>query len=184
MLWLRYFLIVLAWLGSAPLIAQQTTNWGVIPIGQETTIAFSAYDISKNFTNQYTFSLQGTTDATYSVQVSFDNCFRGCGNEKLAFGIYDAKGGLVSDSGSAVLTSRDYVFEVKGTGMGSGNNLSYSGSMSFFVSAVPEPSDVLLLLAGLGFVFWSVSRRRNAMASNAGHSSAGTAGGKLQPCLH
>jgi hypothetical protein len=72
------------------------TDWGVIPVGQETTISFASYDITKNFTDQYSFSLQAGTDTSYAVTVTFDVCAYGCGNPTLSYGLYDASGQLVS----------------------------------------------------------------------------------------
>jgi len=72
-----------------------------------------------------------------------------------------------------VLSAGDYVFKVKGTGMGSGNSVDYSGSMSFFVSAVPEPHDILLMLAGLSFLVWAVWRRRQSEIAPAGAFACG-----------
>jgi hypothetical protein len=143
-------------------------DWGVIPVGQETTISFSAYDITKNFTDQYSFTLQSGADSSYSVAVTFDVCKRGCGNPDLAYGIYDANGGIVSDSGSAVLTSGTYVFQVKGTGMGAGNSVDYAGDVSFMVSAVPEPADILLMLVGSSCLAWAIKRRRRSVSALVG----------------
>jgi hypothetical protein len=137
------------------------TDWGVIPVGQETTISFASYDITKNFTDQYSFSLQAGTDTSYAVTVTFDVCRYGCGNPSLSYGLYDASGQLVSNTGTAVLTSGDYYFQVKGTGMGAGNSVDYNGSISFMVSAVPEPSDVILMIVGLFSLVWAIKRRRH-----------------------
>lgn len=152
--------------GSAAFAADG--DWGVIPVDQETTISFAAYDITKNFTDQYSFTLQAGTDSSYSVAVTFDVCKNGCGNPSLSYGIYDATGQLVSDSGSAVLTSGSYYFQVKGTGMGAGNSVDYSGNISFMVSAVPEPADLLLMLVGTSCLAWAVKRRRQRVFALAG----------------
>lgn len=144
-------------------------NWGVIPVGQVTTISFGQYDITKNFTDQYAFSLQAGSDASYAVTVTFDVCKGGCGNPDLSYGIYDATGRLISDTGSATLTSGVYYFQVKGTGMGAGNSVDYSGSITFntarvdsFVSGAPEPADWLLMISGSAFLGWAVRRRKTA----------------------
>jgi len=174
---IRLFLLGLAVLASAQSVAQQTTDWGVIPIDQETTISFASYDITRNFTDQYLFSLQGSGDASYAVTVTFNVCANGCGNPDLSYGVYDANGSLINNTGSAVLTAGDYSFQVKGTGIGSGNSVDYSGSMSFFVSAVPEPHDILLMLAGLSFLAWAVWRRRRSEAGPAGLFPSGHGAG-------
>ena len=146
------------------------TDWGVIPIEEETVISFGANDITNNFTDQYNFSIQGGTEAAAEVTVSFEVCQNGCGNPNLTYGVYDAQGQLVSEiqgSGSVTLTAGDYYFQVKGTGMGSGNSVDYSGTMSFntslaapaYVSGAPEPADWLLMLAGSVFLGWAVRRR-------------------------
>jgi hypothetical protein len=136
------------------------TNWGIIPVGQSTAIPFDQYDIMNNFTDTYSFSLQSGSDASYSVAVTFDVCKSGCGNPNLSYGIFDSHGTLLSQTGSAVLSYGDYVFKVKGTGMGAGNNVDYSGTMSFFVSSVPEPSDIMLMMTGCALVACAVRRRR------------------------
>jgi EpsD family peptidyl-prolyl cis-trans isomerase len=161
--------LMAAWLACCLLPAWSAdADWGVIPIDQETAISFGATDITKNFTDQYAFTLGGGTEAAYQVVASFDACTTGCGNAALSYGIYDANGGLVSDSGSAVLSSGNYVLQVKGTGMGSGNSASYNGAITFFassiselslVSTVPEPADWLLLACGLALVGFGVRRR-------------------------
>lgn len=45
------------------------TDWGVIPVGQETTISFASYDITKNFTDQYSFSLQAGTELPSKISL-------------------------------------------------------------------------------------------------------------------
>jgi len=162
-LWRALLLLWLALVGGKAFAADY--NWGVIPVGEETTISFAAYDITKNFTDQYAFSLQAGSDASYAVTVTFDVCKYGCGNPDLSYGIYDATGRLVSDTGSATLTSGVYYFQVKGTGMGAGNSVDYSGSITFntsFVSGAPEPADWLLMVSGSAFLGWAVKRRRAA----------------------
>lgn len=165
---IRFFLFALCLTASAPGLSQQVTDWGVIPLDRDTTISFSSYDITKNFTDQYTFSLQGFGDAAYAVTVTFDGCKNGCGNIGLSYGVYGANGSLIDNTGSVVLSAGDYVFMVKGTGMGAGNTVSYDGTMNFFVAAVPEPSDYLMMFAGLCFLGWALRRRRRADAARAG----------------
>lgn len=158
-------------LGAAEVVA----DWGTVatPLASETTFSFAQYDITNNFTDQYAFSLEGDAGATYSVTFNFDTCKNGCGNPDLSYGIYDANGGLIADaSGTVTLTSGNYVFQVKGDGMGSGNNLDYWGSITFtatavattLVSPVPEPIQFMYLLPGLALVRWVSHRRRQGPA--------------------
>ncbi|MEY4761070.1 MAG: hypothetical protein RLZZ200_926, partial [Pseudomonadota bacterium] len=74
--------------GSAAVVA----NWGTIvtPLQSDVTFSFAQYDLTKNFTQQYLFSLEGAAGATYSVSFTFDACKRGCGNPNISYGIYDA----------------------------------------------------------------------------------------------
>lgn len=144
-----------------------TTDWGVIAVDQPSTYFVSGIDITHNFTDQYKFSISGGSNADYSVYVQFDFCKRGCGNPDVSYGIYNLNGGLISDVGSAVLSGGDYVFRVKGTGMGSGNTLDYNGSITFtastmlgtFVSAAPEPNDILLMITASACLILLVRRR-------------------------
>ena len=166
----RYFgflLFLMGWAASLPALAQQTTNWGVIPLGQDTTISFASYDITNNFSDHYLFSLQGSGDAAYAVTVLFNVCARGCGSPELSYGVYDANGTLIDSTGSVVLKAGNYDFQVKGAGFGAGNSVDYMGSMSFFVSAVPEPSDYLLMIAGLAALAWALRRRARRTAHSA-----------------
>jgi hypothetical protein len=154
------------------------TDWGVIPLDQVTVISFGATDITNNFTDQYNFSIQGGTEASAEVTVTFDVCQKGCGNPELTYGVYNEQGQLISEiqgSGSVTLTAGDYYFQVKGTGMGSGNSVDYSGTMTFNtslagpanVSGAPEPSDWLLMVSGSTFLAWAVKRRRNLQSKTA-----------------
>jgi hypothetical protein len=159
-----------------------TTDWGVVPVGETTTYNFAQYDISSNFKDAYTFSVGASSDASYAVTVYFDTCSRGCGNASLAYAIYNGTGSMVSDSGSATLVSGDYYFGVKGTGMGAGNTVSYSGFMTFsaggtssegIVSAVPEPSDWALMATGSGLLAWGIWRRRlRSLSTELGRAAA------------
>lgn len=145
-----------------------TTDWGVIAVDQPSSYSVSGTDITQNFTDQYTFSISGGSSADYSVYVEFDFCKNGCGNPDVSYGIYDLNGGLISDTGSAVLSAGDYVFKVKGTGMGSGNTLDYNGSVNFTASAVPssfvseasEPNDILLTITSSACLILLVRLRR------------------------
>ena len=161
--------LILATLARAEVVA----DWGTVvtPLTTEATFSFEQYDITKNFTHQYGFSLEGEAGATYQVTFTFDACKKGCGNPDLSYGIYNANGGLIADaSGTVTLSAGNYVFQVKGTGRGSGNSLDYMGSVTFsataMVSPVPEPSTLLLTLPGLALVHVMIRRRRQAQAED------------------
>ena len=144
-------------------------DWGTVatPITTETSFSFAQYNISQNFTDQYAFSLEGASGASYSVTFQFDACKNGCGNPDLSYGIYDSNGGLVaSATGTVALSAGNYVFQVKGDGMGSGNSIDYQGSVTFsavntsMISPAPEPSTLMLTLFGIGGLGWEARRRR------------------------
>lgn len=143
--------------------AQTTTDWGIVPTDGTYTYYFSGSDITKNFTDTYSFSLTNSGDTQYQMTVVYDSCTHGCGNLVLDYGIYDG-GTLIDDSGTAVLSSGSYEFKVSGTGMGAGNNLTYSGSITFtaIVSPVPEPSETALFILSASLLAWSLSRKRRA----------------------
>lgn len=159
--------LALATLLLAPATARADliADWGNIatPITGEITFSFAQYDISRNFTDHYNFSLAGDAGAKYTVSFSFDSCLHGCGNPDIAYGIYERNGGLLANSnGSVTLSAGLYTFQVKGTGMGSGNNVDYWGDVTFaaspssisMVSPAPEPASWLLLLSGLAVLAW------------------------------
>jgi hypothetical protein len=149
-----------------PWLTQAQTSWGVIPLSdQPYVIEFGRGDITKNFTDNYLFSISGEAGAAYIVTVSYDSCSHGCGNVAVDYGIYEQNGALISNDGKAILESGAYDFQVKGTGMGSGNNLTYSGTITFtkvaVVAPVPEPAETLLFLVSAGLLAWSVLRQRS-----------------------
>jgi hypothetical protein len=117
----------------------------------------------------YAFSLEGDAGATYEVSFDFDACRTGCGSPELIYGIYDANGGYIGDtSGTVVPSAGNYLFQVKSTGMGSGNNVDYWGSLTFsmtsssmqMVSPVPEPSTFILTFFGALFLGFAAAPRQ------------------------
>jgi hypothetical protein len=152
-----------------------TEDWGTIatPISEETSFSFAQYDITGNFTHDYGFSLEGSAGATYEVSFAFDACRTGCGSPELTYGIYHANGSYIGDAnGTVMLSAGNYIFQVKGTGMGSGNSIDYWGSVTFsmssssmqMVSPVPEPSTLILTLFGALFLaFAAVPRQTIAL---------------------
>jgi len=166
---LRFLCSLLLWAGLTGQYAQADVveDWGAIalPIEEETTFSFAQYDIDQNFTDLYTFSLEGEAGAAYSVTFDFDPCRAGCGSPELSYGIYDANGGLITDTGGAVtLSAGNYVFQVKGIGMGAGNALDYWGSVTFSATAivppVPEPGTLWLLAPGVVLLWQHRERLR------------------------
>lgn len=157
---MRQLILSFLLLISTPVISA-TTDWGIIPLDAPTTETVSGIDITKNFTDYYNFTIAGGTDANYSVLVEFDFCKNGCGNPAVSYGLYDMNGGLISDSGSAVLTAGLYSFQVKATGMGSGNTLDYNGTITF-VSNAPEPSDYMLFFIGISgfYMLYKLRKQR------------------------
>ena len=170
--------LLLFWMNAAR--ADTTTNWGTVatPLTSEVTFSFAQYDINRNFTDQYLFSLQGETGASYSVTFNFDPCRNGCGNPDLSYGIYDRNGSLLVDTtGTVTLSSGNYAFQVKGSGFGAGNSIDYWGSVTFaagatslnnvtMISPAPEPSTLLLMITGLTLFVWK--SRHHALSGLAG----------------
>lgn len=149
----------------------QTEDWGTIstPISEATSFSFAQYDITGNFVHSYGFSLEGSSAATYAVSFDFDTCRSGCGSPELTYGFYPVNGNLVSDSnGTVVLSAGSFIFQVKGNGMGAGNNVDYWGSVTFsmtsssmeMVSPVPEPSTVILTFFGALFLAFAAAPRQ------------------------
>lgn len=159
---------------SAAARAEVVDDWGTVatPLTSEVTFSFAQYDIGQNFTHQYYFSLEGGAGATYSVTFAFDPCRNGCGNPDINYGIYDRNGNLYANtSGTVTLSAGNYAFQVKGTGMGAGNEVDYWGAVTFaatagsslnnvtMVSPAPEPSTLVLMLWGLAGLGWSARKR-------------------------
>ena len=172
---------------SPCLLADVVEDWGTIvtPLEEDLTFNFEQNDIAGNFTDEYTFALEGEAGASYSVTFNFDFCERGCGNVEVAYAIYDLNGNMVTTvgaDGTVVLEAGNYSFQVKGTGFGAGNSVDYSGSVTFssltlssMVSPAPEPPAYLLMLSGiLGLLlirFRAQSQARRK-ANPAGHLSS------------
>lgn len=183
---LRLLMAVLLFSWAAAARASTTTDWGTVatPLTNEVTFSFAQYDINHNFTDQYLFSLQGGTGASYSVTFAFDPCRRGCGNPDLSYGIYDRNGSLVANTtGTVTLSAGNYTFQVHGTGFGSGNVADYWGSVTFaasstslntvtMISPAPEPSTLLLMAVGLALFAWT--SRRHAVTGLAGLAALAT----------
>lgn len=148
--------------------ADTLSDWGLVPIASQTSFIYLPPPEVSNFTDQYRFSLAGQTSVNFSSAYFLNPCLKGCGNPDLAFGIYDSNGGLVDASGSTTLAAGDYVFQVKGTGLGSGNTAGSGGIINFYtaapievVSPAPEPAAWLLMLSGLAAVAGGLRKRRS-----------------------
>lgn len=154
-------LLTLLVLAPSWALGQTSTDWGIIPTDGTYTYTFSNTDITKPFTDTYSFTLSGSEGTQYQMNIVYDTCTKGCGSMAIDYGIYQG-GTLIDSSGSTVLTSGTYEIKVSGTGMGSGNDVTYSGHITFtpIVAPVPEPSEVLLFLASAGLLAWSLLRQR------------------------
>lgn len=130
----------LSWSAYANILA----DWGTLPEGSETSFTFTPDSSASNFSDQYRFTLSGTTDVRYVTSDYLATCTRGCGNPVVEFGIYNESGAQVDSSGTATLAAGDYVFQIKGSGMGSGNTAGSGGVITFY-SAPPELRPVLSL---------------------------------------
>jgi hypothetical protein len=168
---LVYLLTAVSLLAPGMVFGEVIEDWGTVvtPIESETTFSFEQYDVDKNFTHEYLFSLEGDAGATYEVTFHFDACSLGCGNPDLSYGIYDANGGLYSTtSGTVLLSAGNYAFQVKGTGMGAGNSVDYWGDLTFsatlvsadgIVAPVPEPATLSLSGVSAIVLGWGAYRR-------------------------
>jgi len=162
----RYWLLTTIFLSliSIGTRAEIVEDWGTIstPLEEDLTFEVQQNDVTKSFSHDYNFSLEGESDAIYPLTFNFDYCSYGCGNVATSYGIYDQNGGLISDvdsNGTLYLTSGDYSLRVDGTGFGAGNSIDYLGSITFTATAVastsavvspaPEPSVFGLLIAGI-----------------------------------
>jgi EpsD family peptidyl-prolyl cis-trans isomerase len=178
-------LCTVAGLLAKPAMAQVMGDWGTVstPITSPVTFSFAQYDVKGNFTHDYTFTLEGSADAAYSVSLQFDSCRNGCGNPVLNYGI----GGALSESptGTYLLVPGTYSFTVTGTGMGAGNSVDYWGSVVIsgapggIVSPVPEPEVFILAVPGLMLVM-AVVRRRKARE---GTGDSATGGARARPAF-
>ena len=165
---IRTILLGIGVILSAQASAAVLADWGVISIGSETSFTFTPSDATTNFSDQYTFSLAGSTTISYSTSSFLALCARGCGSPALEFGIYDASGGLLDSSGNITLGAGSYAFQIRGTGMGSGNSAGTGGTINFYseatelVSPTPEPETWLLMLSGLALLGLRMRHRGKA----------------------
>lgn len=157
-----------------PAAANLVGDWGVIAVGSESTFTFTLSGSSTNFSDEYAFTLAGSTDINYFTNNFLATCTKGCGNPVVEFGIYNASGSLIDASGATTLEAGSYVFQVKGTGMGAGNTAGSGGIISFYseapelVSPAPEPSSWLLMLSGLALLAGLMRRRSRKSSYPAG----------------
>jgi hypothetical protein len=174
---IRTILLGIGIILSAPASAAVIADWGVIPIGSETSFIFTPSDATTNFSDQYRFSLVGSTAISYSTSSFLALCTRGCGSPALEFGIYDASGGLLDASGSIMLGAGNYAFQIRGTGMGSGNTAGTGGVINFYsqatelVSPTPEPATWLLMVSGLALLGLRMRRRGRILPQSAARAA-------------
>lgn len=172
---------VMAALIWRPALAEVIADWGTVstPITSPVTFSFAQYDVSRNFTHEYVFTLEGSAGATYNVSFQFDACRNGCGSPVLHYGI----GGSLSESptGSYVLAAGTYSFTVSATGMGAGNTVDYWGAVvisggSGVIAPVPEPEIYVLAIPG-ALIAVAVARRRRTRERDESGEAAGTCHG-------
>lgn len=164
-------LIALAAIGTGA-SAANVVDWGVL--GPVTDVAYVTYHTDGPIDDVYTFSIGNWSDIpTYAEEfearsVSMENAqftlYSG------TYGAADAKmvGTPFSFTNTATetvfksLAAGDYYFEITGTSAmaGSAYDFEASANESGPPSAVPEPTNMALLLAGVGLIGF-VARRRS-----------------------
>ena len=164
-------LAVLAGLVCAAASASATvTKWGTasgIEYGAGATLTGSDFIDYFTFTLASTSSLatiahSGTISSAYPADF-----FASTGTVYLYSGVAGdgiadtLKGSFAIGSGTTFtgLSAGKYYFEVSGTGVGSSGVSTYG--IKNTVSAVPEPANVAMLLAGLGMMGFVARRRKN-----------------------
>lgn len=117
----------------------------------------------------YDFWVSGDATAQASVQLTLDPCTRGCGNPAVDYVIYaDGQQLQANADGSYTLAMGDHVYQIHITGLGSGNNVDYSGQITFSaISATPEPGEWLLMLVGAAAAGYQARRRKAEAGASA-----------------
>lgn len=127
------------------------------------TFNFGSTDIDGpgQYRESYDFWVSGDATAQASVQLTLDPCTTGCGNPAVDYVIYsDGQQLQANADGSYTLAMGDHVYRIHITGLGSGNNVDYSGQITFSaISATPEPAEWLLMLIGLLAAAYQARRR-------------------------
>lgn len=132
------------------------------------TFNFGSTGVTNNTKETYDFWVSGDATAEASVQLTLDPCTTGCGNPAIDYAIYaDGQRMQANADGSYTLSLGDHTYQIHITGMGSGNNVDYSGQITFTaISATPEPGEWLLMLVGVAAAGYQARRRKAAAQSD------------------
>ena len=135
------------------------------------TFSFGASNIDGpgQYKETYDFWVSGAATAQASVQLTLDPCTRGCGNPAVDYDIYaDGQKLQANADGTYTLALGDHTYQIHITGMGSGNNVDYSGQITFSaISATPEPGEWLLMLVGVAAAGYQARRRKAEAGASA-----------------
>jgi len=167
--------------GSAQAVTYNIGVLGAVPyINTATVVAGTNFTLSNtgstqyNFDDRYNFSIVGSPSvAGTAVTVNLDLGSSGYSISNLRMDLFDAgnlwqDGDMVTDAADAsvsVLTplaAGNYYFKIRGTADGMSTS---SGIYTFTTAAVvPEADTYAMLLAGLGLVGYTVSRRKRTLS--------------------
>lgn len=133
----------------------------------------AAMNSGASFSDQFTFSVAGTTGWDLNAVVSSISGSASTGLDFTGLSLYNADGTLVTSGSmlqtgaidvwtlsSSSLAAGDYYLQVSGNMVGA-DSASFGGAVSL-AAPVPEPETYGMMLAGLGVVGFLARRRRKA----------------------
>lgn len=166
--------------GSAQAVNYTIGVLGAVPYINTTTVTAgttftlpSTGPLLYNFEDRYDFSIVGSPSvAGTAVTVDLDLITFGYSISNLRLDLFNAgntwqAGDMVSGVGDASvsvlspLVAGNYYFKIRGTADGT---LTNSGIYTFTTAAVPEAQTYAMMLAGLGLVGYTVSRRKRTLS--------------------